>query len=270
MAVDKLVDSDKLDACCAAEAAAIIAKGGGTAPLAYDFANNKGFADAIASISSGGVEITDGIVVKARNANGAITEVEKYGNCGFYEFGIASNAYRNFPFGYTEKVTLHDCTELGDGVFYNRFITQIIGLENITRCGQNCFFNSALTSISLPNVTYIGSTCFRSLYATTDVYLPKLTNQGEYIFQGSTILQNVQIGSVGYPAKHNGASPFVQCPQTGLTITAYCAGANADALLANYRNGATNATIIIKASEATTYGGTSYAAGETMITSEVA
>lgn len=54
MAVDKLVDSDKLNACCEAEAAAIIAKGGGTAPLTYDFANNKGFADAIAAIPSGG------------------------------------------------------------------------------------------------------------------------------------------------------------------------------------------------------------------------
>lgn len=54
MAVDMLVDSGKLDACCAAEAAAIIAKGGGTAPLAYDFANNKGFADAIEAIPSGG------------------------------------------------------------------------------------------------------------------------------------------------------------------------------------------------------------------------
>lgn len=56
MAVDKLVDSGKLDACCAAEAAAIIAKGGGTAPLAYDFTNNKGFADAIEAIPSGGSE----------------------------------------------------------------------------------------------------------------------------------------------------------------------------------------------------------------------
>lgn len=219
------------------------------------------------AIESKGIEITDGIVVKARDANGRITEVEKYGNCGFYEFGIATNGFRNFPFGYTTKVTLHNCTELGDGVFYNRFITQIIGLENITRCGANCFLNSGLANISLPNATYVGSTCFRTLYSTTDVILPVISNYGEYIFQASTTLRNVQMGSIGHPAPLVTKQPFYGCNQSELTITAYQTGANADALLALYRNNATNATIIIKASEDTTYSGTSYAAGDTMITS---
>lgn len=53
MAVDKLVDSTKLDACLDAEADAIRAKTGGSADIPFDFANNKGFADAIAAISSG-------------------------------------------------------------------------------------------------------------------------------------------------------------------------------------------------------------------------
>lgn len=53
MSVDKLVDSTKLDACCTAEANAIRAKTGGSSQIAYDWANNKGFADAIASIPSG-------------------------------------------------------------------------------------------------------------------------------------------------------------------------------------------------------------------------
>ena len=54
MAVDKLIDSTKLDACCTAEANAIRAKTGGSSQLAYDWANDKGFADAIAAIPSGG------------------------------------------------------------------------------------------------------------------------------------------------------------------------------------------------------------------------
>lgn len=53
MAVDKLVDSTKLNACLDAEADAIRAKTGGTSDLAFDFANDKGFADAIAAIPSG-------------------------------------------------------------------------------------------------------------------------------------------------------------------------------------------------------------------------
>ena len=58
MAVDKLVDSTKLDACCTAEANAIRAKTGGSSQLTFDWANSKGFADAIAAIPSGGGGVT--------------------------------------------------------------------------------------------------------------------------------------------------------------------------------------------------------------------
>ena len=54
MAVDKLIDSSKLDACCTAEANAIRAKTGGSSAITYDWSNSKGFADAIAAISGGG------------------------------------------------------------------------------------------------------------------------------------------------------------------------------------------------------------------------
>jgi len=51
---EMLVDGAKLDACNTAEADAIRAKTGGTDHIPYDFANNKGFADAIAAIETGG------------------------------------------------------------------------------------------------------------------------------------------------------------------------------------------------------------------------
>ena len=51
---DMIVDGVKLDACLDAEADAIRAKTGGSAGIPFDFANNKGFADAIAAIPSGG------------------------------------------------------------------------------------------------------------------------------------------------------------------------------------------------------------------------
>ena len=53
MAVDKLIDSAKEAACRTAEADAIRAKTGGSAQITYDWANSKGFADAIAGISGG-------------------------------------------------------------------------------------------------------------------------------------------------------------------------------------------------------------------------
>lgn len=49
-----LVDETKDAACKTAEADAIRAKSGGSAVIPYDWANNKGFADAIAAIPSGG------------------------------------------------------------------------------------------------------------------------------------------------------------------------------------------------------------------------
>ena len=57
MAVDKLVDSAKLNAALDYEASKIISKGGGTAPLAFDFANEKGFGDYIDAIPSGGADV---------------------------------------------------------------------------------------------------------------------------------------------------------------------------------------------------------------------
>ena len=48
---EMLVESTKLDACLGAEADAIRAKTGGSADIPFDYANGKGFADAIAAIS---------------------------------------------------------------------------------------------------------------------------------------------------------------------------------------------------------------------------
>jgi hypothetical protein len=58
---EMLVDGAKLDACNTAEADAIRAKTGGSSPIPYDYANNKGFADAIAAIPSGGGGLPTGI-----------------------------------------------------------------------------------------------------------------------------------------------------------------------------------------------------------------
>ena len=44
---EMLIDGAKLDACNTAEADAIRAKTGGTDPIPYDYANSKGFADAV-------------------------------------------------------------------------------------------------------------------------------------------------------------------------------------------------------------------------------
>lgn len=226
--------------------------------------------DAVRTLGSGyggGTTITDGVIVTARNANGRTTAVEKYGNCGGYEFGVDSGGYTAFPYGFLNSVVLHNCTELGYAAFKNKFIQTITGLENITKCDDQAFMQSGMPSINLPSATSIGGACFRSLSTTCkSVILPVVQTMGNNVFQQSTGLESVQIGSDGHPAPL-ASSVFIGCTQSGLTITAYQTGANVDTLVSRYRSGATNATIIIKASEATTYNGTSYAAGDTMLTS---
>ena len=87
-------------------------------------------------------------------------------------------------------------------------------------------------------------------------------------FRNDTKLTSVTIGSVGYGlATMEASNMFYGCTQVGLTITFYTTGANVDGFLTKFRNNATNATIVVKASEATTYNGTSYAAGSTILTS---
>lgn len=227
--------------------------------------------DAVYTLADGygqGTSITDGVIVTTRDSSGRPTAVEKYGNCRYYDFGINSRNFRGFAYGYLESVVLHDCTILGEGVFENSYIQSVTGLEDVTECGNKCFMYSPLASITLPKATHVGEECFRLLGSTCkSVILPVLQTCGNYIFNSSTDLENVQIGSVGHPAPMLDKQPFYGCTQSGLSITAYQTGVNADTLVSYYRRNATNATIIIKASEATTYGGNSYAAGDTILTS---
>lgn len=214
-----------------------------------------------------GATIADGILVRARNTSGMVTEVDKYGNCGAFEFGSGTTGYRDFIYGNLETVNLYNCTVLGDSSMRNRYIQTINGLESVTNCGSSCFMGSGLAAIILPAAASVGTNCFRSLYQTCkSIFLPVLQTGGTYIFQESTRLETVQIGSIGHPAPTNLNQPFYGCNQQGLTITGYQTGANADNLLNSYRLNARNATIIIKASEDTIYNGTTYAAGDTILT----
>lgn len=99
---------------------------------------------------------------------------------------------------------------------------------------------------------------------------PKLKSVGDYGLMGCTGLTSVTFGSTGNAVTSISSKAFYQCTQTGVTITVYTTGGYVDTHLANIRNYATHATIIIKASANTTYNGTTYLAGETIVTSEVA
>ena len=271
----------------------------------------------VENTKDGGATITDGIVVKARNDAGYVTEVDFYSGDGviYTSQFVGADKPNGVPTAmrHLKKVNLKNrITTLKAGAFESAFaLEQIVGVDenpfeyvtsmdnkyargifkncacplnlslpnfsgDIPDRAQNfCDTATGLLSVSIPNATgELHQYAFSNCTALKTVYLPKITHLNASgisqrgVFRGCTALESVQIGSVGYSvtvANNN----FYGDTQTGLTITVYTTGAYADTALTNIRNGATNATIIIKAAEATTYNGTAFAAGDTIITSTV-
>lgn len=230
-------------------------------------------ADAVQAIPSGGAAITDGIVIKARNTDGYATEIDFYGTTvqkdQFYNRIATDGAWKMLH-------TIHfqdTLTGIRSYAFYacGNLVFSAGQLDSVISIDANALSSNASTELTLPSLTSVGQYAFISMTNLATVSLPKLTNcnVGGFL-RGCTTLQTVQLGSMGYAvtAVHNLA--FMNDTQTGLIITVYTTGDRADTIVTNIRNSATNATIVIKAAEATTYNGTSYAAGDTILTSEVA
>lgn len=291
MAYDKLVDSSQLNSDLGDVADVIRAKSGGSSQLAFP----SGFISEIASIS-GGTEITDGVVVTSRDSNGYPLTADFYCVSGvvppqaFFN-GYASGSYSINTNGYWKNATLltikNPITEVnsnsftafhGDIIGDFSGVAQMPGTTDPYSGGANVFGASGITELLLDSVQIITPVNFASCQSLRRLYAPKCAavytrynpTVGNAPFGGCTALQEIQLGSIGYPCRIVYATPFVGCTQTGLTVTLFTTGDRVDSSISLIRNGATNATIIIKASEETTYNGTTYNAGDTILTSEVA
>lgn len=266
--MDYLANSEDLTAV----ADAIRAKGGTDAQLTFP----GGFVSAVQAIFAGAT-ITDGIVVKARDAEGFPTEADVYGDLYPYQFSYAGNYYHEtIGWRNLSKLTLKSGqTVLKEGCFAFLPLAQLNGIEGITALGHSCFRNTKLVEINLPNAVFCDlKSPFSANTALKKLYCPKLTGKltaGSFdLVGGCAALEEAVLGSVGHTViDDNSINSFNKCTQSGLSITVFTNAANVDKLLAHIRNGATNATIIIKAAEATTYNGTEYAAGDTIVTSTV-
>lgn len=270
-------------------------------------------ASAIGSIE-GGAEITDGIIVTARDANGYPIEAELYCSDGVihaYTFGNGRDADTTTQWKYLQRLRLKNrITRIDNGAFYNcknlinitsdvddnpfEFVESFNNGSQWCYAFANCgitgdlvfsqlsktggqvslFYNCQnITGLLCPEVTSIHQNFARNCKSLKTLYLPKcvgVIGDSQYCFGNCTALETAQLGSVGNACGiGNAYNPFSGCTQTGLTITMFCTGAAADRQLSYIRNGATNATIVIKASEQTTYNSISYNAGDTMITSIV-
>ena len=232
----------------------------------------------VENTKDGGATITDGIVVKARDADGFPTEADVYGDLYPYQFSY-DGPYYHGTIGWRSlsKLTLKSGqTVLKEGCFAYLPLVQLNGIEGITALAKSCFRNTKLVEINLPNAVFGGlQTPFSENTALKRLYCPKLTGNltaGTFEFAGNcAALEEAVLGSIGHTVTNNNSiNAFQNCTQSGLSITVFTNAANVDGLIASIRNGATNATIIVKASEETTYNGAVYTAGATIITSEVA
>ena len=216
---------------------------------------------------SGGAAITDGIVITERNVNGFATKAVLYGTVvqpqQFTNRILTDGAWKSL----SELRFANPVTEIKQNAFKACPVPSI-DLSSVESFGANSFEGSLIQTVHAPSAVTIEAGAFLGCTALTTIYIPKITILNKtYVFRNCTALQNVQIGSAGYGVTNIVNSTFQGDTQSDLTIIIYTKGSYADTAVANARNGATNATIIIKASENTTYNGTTYAAGDTILTS---
>ena len=178
-----------------------------------------------------------------------------------------------------ESVVIPDSvTTIGSNAFYGcTALKEITIPDSVTSIGSGAFYGcTALQSVYLANVPGIVShnNTFYNCRALKSFLAPKLSviNQSTNsasgsIFHSCTALETVQLGSEGYAVTSISQFAFYGCTSPATAVTIYTVSNYVNALLTNVRNGATNATIIIKAANDTEYNGTVYAAGETIMTS---
>lgn len=150
-------------------------------------------------------------------------------------------------------------------------LTTINNLSNVTEIGTRAFSSVPIETLILPSVISFPADDVFTEFTGKNIYLLSAQSYRNSTFKNCTLLENVQLGSIGHPVTNvtggssNGA--FYGCTQGGLTITCYAQDTYIDTAITNIRNCATNAVIIIKAPSGLTYNGNSYDAGDTVVTS---
>lgn len=277
-----------------AVADAIRAKGGTDAQLTFP----DGFAAAVQAIPTGAT-ITDGFVVTARDADGLVAAADVYfshiqtGVFGFTYTGGSAGAFTimaqkaqtiNFvvpvisvdngafrgnrsPASQIEKV-FPTITKDGDGSFTNSLIENAYLPLLVDSYGNEFEGCSQLRTINIPLAEgeikqWFCSNCTR----LTSLYAPRKTVIGTKSINHCQALKTVEVGSIGYAVTAIDNQAFLNDTQIELAITIYTSGDYVDTAMANIRNSATRATIIIRAAADTTYNGAACAAGDTILTS---
>jgi len=200
-----------------------------------------------------GTEITDGIVFTELNASGSPIKADVYGNLPEYAFGYNSV-----------------------GGLLGSALTNVTFKTPLTSIGWGAFQRTALTELIIPDsVIGVGGEVLRA--NTAPVRYVHENAGSQYGYKESSVkalnqisnVSSVQLGAVGKPLTDLYYQFMTSRAYASMTLTIYCIGANVDSFLASARRAITEGTIVFKASSDTEYNGMTYAAGDTILTSEV-
>lgn len=188
MALDKVIDSAKLDADLTSIADAIREKAG----VSDSFAFPDGFVEAVSGISAGGgdnlaTQIIEGTVTEI-NDNTA-TEIGIY---AFYKTtSLSSTEYK------LTSVKFSEATKVGNSAFYSNKALVSASFPKAQRIGNEVFsYCSSLSSVDIPSVTFLSTSCFQGCAALKSLYLPSVTRLGISVFSNCSALECIDFGKI--------------------------------------------------------------------------
>lgn len=262
-----------------AVANAIRTKGGTSAELEFP----SGFVSAVQAIPSGGSSF-DGVEY-VWDSTGKVTELIWHGeeipdfalNYCFWQIADA-----NIP---TFKGTAA-LKHIGDKVFSNckckidystfsevetlgEYALALGGMSSTNDHRDDVVYLPKYTGQSIAGITNASTFRFgTNLYVPRTYILPALKNIPQYAwYQLSQSNMSIQLGSVGHAVESCMSQPFAGASNATGTVTVYTTGTLLDTIKTAIQNNAgSGLQFVYKASENTTYGGSSYSAGDTILT----
>lgn len=212
---------------------------------------------ALPDYGGGGTSITDGIVFTSVDENGRPITADIYGiNIPNYCFGSYNGG-----------------GVLGESLRFVNF------KSNPTQIGTQAFAKTAIEELIIPDsVQTSGGSIIRNATGVKRIVHKNAGSKYGYsgsfnsawTYSGASYLEEMILGDVGKPvtAIHSRSFNSFGAPSTAI-IKIYCLGDYVDSALTALRGTLTSQKIIFYASENTTYNGTTYNAGDTILTSEV-
>ena len=241
--------------------------------------------DAVHTLGSGygGGSSYSGIETKT-NSSGQITDYIFHGMDEIPPLILNNTGYRRSnSTGPAPLISFADKpTKIGMSAFY-AFVGRInwsdlsevenIGGEYALVLNYSSWNNASSDVVNLPKfvgytAAYPAGNIFRgnSTYAPKTYNLPLCTIIPQYAWNQCTVTDiSITIGSIGHGVTESKSQPFGGSNNATGTVTIYTTGDKLDAVKSAVTSGAgSGLTFVWKASEATTYNGTSYAAGDTI------